>query len=78
MVGVSGNEKRSMQDDAVSRRELLTSCSTRGLKEEKFPRLASYCCGYLWCVRTCGLSLCFLEPYTKQVPSFFSSVDAIT
>lgn len=36
--------------------------------EDYYPCLPCYACGYFCCFTTCGLSLFFPEPCTKQVP----------
>ncbi|ETL35927.1 hypothetical protein, variant 3 [Phytophthora nicotianae] len=53
---------------AVSRREFKFCVDVLNQTvEDYFPCLPCYGCGYLWCFTTCGLSLCFSEPCTKQL-----------
>jgi hypothetical protein len=59
--------------DAVSRREFKFCVDVLNQTvEDYFPCLPCYGCGYFWCFTTCGLSLCFSEPCTKQVRQTFS------
>ncbi|KAH7491689.1 hypothetical protein PRIC1_002902 [Phytophthora ramorum] len=55
-------------DGIISRREFKFCVDVLNQTvEDYFPCLPCYGCGYLWCFTTCGLSLCFSEPCTKQL-----------
>lgn len=55
-------------DGILSRREFKFCIDVLNQTvEDYFPCLPCYGCGFLWCFTTCGLSLCFAEPCTRQL-----------
>ncbi|KAK1943477.1 hypothetical protein P3T76_004873 [Phytophthora citrophthora] len=62
------HKNRLMKFMCLSRREFKFCVDVLNQTvEDFFPCLPCYGCGYLWCFTTCGLSLCFSEPCTKQL-----------
>lgn len=55
-------------DAAVSRKEFKFCIEViNQTVEDYFPCLPCYACGFLCCFSTCGLSLFFPEPCTREV-----------
>ncbi|CEG43162.1 Golgin subfamily A member 7/ERF4 [Plasmopara halstedii] len=55
-------------DGTISRREFKFCIDVLNQTvEDYFPCLPCFGCGYLWCITTCGISLCLSDPCTKQL-----------
>jgi hypothetical protein len=58
----------NLADAAVSRKEFKFCIEViNQTVEDYFPCLPCYACGFLCCFSTCGLSLFFPEPCTREV-----------